>query len=68
MIAANPDRILWGSDWPHPGAAKRDPAVIEPFRAEDNGGALNRLAQWTQSAAELKKILVDNPTRLYQFS
>jgi predicted TIM-barrel fold metal-dependent hydrolase len=68
MIAANPDRILWGSDWPHPGAAKRDPAVIEPFRPEDNGKALNRLAQWTQGAAELKKILVDNPARLYQFS
>ena len=67
MIAANPDRILWGSDWPHPGAAKRDPAVIEPFRPEDNGEALNRLAQWTRSAAELKKILVDNPARLYQF-
>jgi predicted TIM-barrel fold metal-dependent hydrolase len=67
MIAANPDRIVWGTDWPHPGAAKRDPAVIEPFRSEDNGEALNRLAQWTQSTAELEKILVDNPARLYQF-
>ena len=67
MIAANPDRIVWGSDWPHPGAARRDPAVIEPFRPEDNGAALNRLAEWTTSAAELRKILVDNPARLYQF-
>jgi predicted TIM-barrel fold metal-dependent hydrolase len=67
MIAANPDRIVWGTDWPHPGAAKRDPAVIEPFRPEDDGQALNRLAEWTQSASELKKILVDNPARLYQF-
>jgi predicted TIM-barrel fold metal-dependent hydrolase len=67
MIAANPDRIVWGTDWPHPGAAKRDPAVIEPFRQEGDGHALNRLAEWTQSAAELKKILVDNPARLYQF-
>lgn len=67
MIAANPDRIVWGTDWPHPGAAKRDPAVIEPFRPEDNGHALNRLAEWAQSAAELRKILVDNPARLYQF-
>jgi predicted TIM-barrel fold metal-dependent hydrolase len=66
LIAANPDRIVWGTDWPHPGAAKRDPAVIEPFRPEDNGRALNRLATWA-SAAELKKILVDNPARLYQF-
>jgi predicted TIM-barrel fold metal-dependent hydrolase len=66
MIAANPDRILWGTDWPHPGAAKRDPAVIEPFRPEDNGAALNRLTAWA-SESERKKILVDNPARLYQF-
>jgi predicted TIM-barrel fold metal-dependent hydrolase len=66
MIAANPDRILWGTDWPHPGAAKRDPAMIEPFRPEDDGAALNRLASWA-SPAERQKILVDNPAGLYQF-
>ncbi len=67
MIDANPDRIVWGSDWPHPGAAKRDPAVIEPFRPEDNGEALNRLAGWAKNRTKLQKILVDNPARLYQF-
>ncbi len=67
MIDTNPDRVVWGTDWPHPGAAKRDPAVIEPFRPEDNGAALNRLAGWTKNRSELQKILVDNPARLYQF-
>ena len=67
IIAANPDRIVWGSDWPHPSAAKRDPAVIEPFRPEDNGQALNRLAEWTKDRTEVQKILVDNPARLYKF-
>jgi predicted TIM-barrel fold metal-dependent hydrolase len=67
MIETNPNRIVWGTDWPHPGAAKRDPAVIEPFRPEDDGEALNRLAGWTRNRAELQKILVDNPARLYQF-
>jgi predicted TIM-barrel fold metal-dependent hydrolase len=67
ILAANPDRVVWGTDWPHPGAAERNPAVIEPFRPEDDGGALNRLADWTRDAAVLKKILVDNPARLYQF-
>jgi predicted TIM-barrel fold metal-dependent hydrolase len=67
MIEANPDRIVWGSDWPHPSGANRNPAAIEPFRPEDNGAAFNRLSAWTRSTAELKKILVDNPTRLYQF-
>jgi predicted TIM-barrel fold metal-dependent hydrolase len=67
MIDANPERVVWGTDWPHPGAAKRDPAVIEPFRPEDDGAALNRLAGWTKTRTELQKILVDNPARLYQF-
>jgi predicted TIM-barrel fold metal-dependent hydrolase len=69
MIAANPDRIVWGTDWPHPGTMEgnRDPSVIEPFRPEDDGAALNRLAGWIRNEAELHKILVDNPARLYQF-
>jgi predicted TIM-barrel fold metal-dependent hydrolase len=66
MIAANAERIVWGTDWPHPGGARRDPAAIEPFRPEDNGEALNRLAGWTRSRTELQKILVDNPARLFQ--
>ena len=66
LIAGNPDRVVWGTDWPHPGAAKRDPPAIEPFRPEDDGEALNRLAGWTRSRTELQKILVDNPARLYQ--
>ncbi len=39
LIAANPDRVLWGSDWPHPGTAacvllKAD--GITPFKEVDN--------------------------------
>jgi predicted TIM-barrel fold metal-dependent hydrolase len=67
MIDANPDRVVWGTDWPHPSGGRRDPAVIEPFRPEDNGEALNRLAGWTKNRNELQKILVDNPALLYQF-
>jgi predicted TIM-barrel fold metal-dependent hydrolase len=67
MIDANPDCVVWGTDWPHPGGVRRDPAVIEPFGPEDDGEALNRLAGWTKNRAELQKILVDNPARLYQF-
>ena len=68
MIEANPDRIVWGTDWPHPsGGPRSNPSVIEPFRPEDDGAALNRLAAWTKSRGELQRILVDNPARLYQF-
>lgn len=68
LIDANPDRMLWGTDWPHPGGirgARRDPRQIEPFRPEDDGRALNRLRQWAPDPAQLRKILVENPARLY---
>lgn len=68
IIDANADRVVWGTDWPHPGGGSRgDPAAVEPFCRIDNGAALNRLASWTRDATELRKILVDNPARLYQF-
>jgi len=71
LIAANPARMLWGSDWPHPGGAARgqaDLASIEPFRCEDDGMGLARLAGWAgHDAALLRMILVDNPARLYGF-
>ncbi len=70
LIAANPDRLVWGTDWPHPGARPGVPRSIheiEPFRGEDDGAALDRLAGWAGDAATLKRILVDNPARLYDF-
>jgi predicted TIM-barrel fold metal-dependent hydrolase/predicted NBD/HSP70 family sugar kinase len=69
LIAANPDRLLWGSDWPHPHAAPPGKALEEvaPFYDIDDGLALNQLPSWTRNAAIRRKILVDNPTRLYGF-
>jgi predicted TIM-barrel fold metal-dependent hydrolase len=71
MIKANPDRIVWGSDWPHPGGGKgrvtRDLTTIEPFQPIDDGAALNRLNAWCDSREQLEKILVGNPVRLYGF-
>ncbi len=70
LIADNCDRILWGTDWPHPGGAKRSGAmrdIIEPFSAIDDGAALNRLRDWAGSDETFRRILVDNPARLYGF-
>jgi predicted TIM-barrel fold metal-dependent hydrolase len=69
LIAANPDRIVWGTDWPHPHAASPDMAhdQLAPFYDIDDGLALNQLALWAPSAAIRRKILVDNPARLYDF-
>lgn len=70
LIEINPDRLVWGSDWPHSGAHPSVPRVkelIEPFHPIDDGHALNRFANWAQDSLTIKKILVDNPTSLYQF-
>ncbi|MCG7391609.1 amidohydrolase family protein [Microvirga sp. ACRRW] len=70
LLKANPERLLWGSDWPHPGAwpgIPRDPNRIEPLHPDDDGLALNRLNTWMGDAALMRQILVDNPARLYGF-
>jgi predicted TIM-barrel fold metal-dependent hydrolase len=49
LIQINPDRLVWGSDWPHSGAHPGVPRVkenIEPFHPIDDGQALNRFAYW----------------------
>ncbi len=68
FIAANPDRIVWGTDWPHPNAASgRKPTEVSPLLPIDDGRLLNQLPVWAPDALIRKKILVDNPARLYAF-
>jgi predicted TIM-barrel fold metal-dependent hydrolase len=70
LIAANPQRILWGSDWPHPDSsivAGRKATDIAPLLPIDDGRVLNQLAVWAPSPAQRRTILVDNPARLYGF-
>lgn len=58
LIAANPERVLWGTDWPHPtfwGTMPNDAYLLDI------------LADWTGDAAIQRQILVDNPARLYGF-
>lgn len=70
LIEANPERILWGSDWPHPDSTPypgRKPSDIMPLYKVDDGVLLNQLAVWAPDPAIRKKILVDNPAHLYGF-
>jgi predicted TIM-barrel fold metal-dependent hydrolase len=59
LIAANPDQLVWGSDWPHPAIPQQD--------MPNDGDLLDALAGWAPDAALRRRILVDNPARLYGF-
>ncbi len=70
LIATNPDRIVWGTDWPHPNAVTppgRKPTDVTPFLHVDDGRLFNCLPVWAPDPAVRRKILVDNPARLYAF-
>jgi 2-pyrone-4,6-dicarboxylate lactonase len=55
LIAAAPDRVLWGTDWPHPNV-KTMP---------NDGETVDLFAAFCSDESIRRKILVDNPTRLY---
>ena len=58
LVGANPDRLVWGGDWPHPRMDDDMPDV---------GHLLDLFQEWTPDEAACRRILVDNPTRLYGF-
>jgi predicted TIM-barrel fold metal-dependent hydrolase len=71
LIAANPDRVVWGTDWPHPNSVTTPghaPTEVTPLLQIDDGRLLNQLPVWAPDPMIRKKILVDNPVRLYAFS
>ena len=70
LIAANPERVVWGTDWPHPNGVTppgRKPTDVTPLLQIDDGRLLNQLPVWAPDPEIRKKILVDNPVRLYRF-
>ncbi|MFO1361869.1 MAG: amidohydrolase family protein [Burkholderiales bacterium] len=56
IVAAAPDRVLWGTDWPHPNV---------PHDMPDDGELVDLFARIVDDPALQRKVLVDNPTRLY---
>ena len=58
LIAIAPDRILWGTDFPHPNITRWMP---------NDGDLLDLVPLFATDAALQKKVLVDNPARLYGF-
>jgi predicted TIM-barrel fold metal-dependent hydrolase len=56
IVAARPDRALWGTDWPHLTDGSRD-----------SGELVNLLLDWIPDEAIRHQVLVDNPARLFSF-
>jgi predicted TIM-barrel fold metal-dependent hydrolase len=59
LLAANPDRLLWGSDWPYVRMGDQSPDV---------GTLLDQFYEWVPDAALRQRILVDNPAALFGFN
>ncbi|WP_108258780.1 amidohydrolase family protein [Mangrovicoccus ximenensis] len=70
LVEAGPDRVLWGTNWPHPNA--KPPAGgtakdLTPLFDVDDGAVLGHLPVWAPDLALREKMLVANPARLYGF-
>jgi 2-pyrone-4,6-dicarboxylate lactonase len=59
LIAARPDRMIWGTDWPH---------VMKKKPIANDGDMADLFVRWAHDAATRKRILVDNPAALYGFA
>lgn len=59
VVDARPDRVLWGSDWPHPNQFDE---------MQNDGDLLDAFAQWVPEENLRRRILVDNPAALYEFN
>ena len=59
LIEARPDRLIWGSNWPHPNYKGAMP---------NDADLLQQMMDWAGSEEMAKRILVDNPARLFGFS
>ncbi|UCU97539.1 amidohydrolase family protein [Acidovorax radicis] len=58
LVLAAPERLVWGSDWPH---TTETPGTV------NDADLVNLLLAWADSDAAMDRILVDNPARLYGF-
>ena len=60
FIATAPDRMIWGSDWPHP-------LVTQDMAMKNDGDLIELLYRYAPSEELKRKVLVDNPAKLFGF-
>ena len=70
LCKTNPERIVWGSDWPHtpPHTIQKPLDQESPFQDIDTRGLLDLLPRWLQDDALIARVLVSNPAKLYDFA
>ena len=61
LIARAPDRIIWGTDWPHSN-------IFKHGEMPNDGDLMNMMLDFAPDEAVRRKILVDNPARLFGFA
>jgi len=66
LVPPNADRVVWGSNWPHPGRGPTATDIAPPY-PNDDGLLFNQLPKWLGDPTTVRKVLVDNPARLYGF-
>ncbi len=70
LIALNPERMVWGTDWPHLAnhnrVASAEPPTID-YHTIDYGRLLSLVPEWTEDEKLTAQILSRNPARLYDF-
>ena len=59
LVSANPEQIVWGSDWPHPQISGPMP---------DDTALINNLLDWIPNQNNRQKIFADNAAKFYQFN
>ncbi len=69
LCKANPERIVWGSDWPHtpPHTIQKPLDQESPFQNVDTLGLRDLLPRWLEDDALISRVLVSNPAKLYGF-
>jgi predicted TIM-barrel fold metal-dependent hydrolase len=68
LAAENPERLLWGSDWPHTASHEHKPVggmEVHPFRKLDTGLLTSDFLRAATDDPLRRRILVDNPARLF---
>ncbi len=69
LLRHRPDRVLWGSNWPHTRGTARsdadDPHTVEPFGSHDDQAWLQQCAAW--AGADADRLLRSNAASLYGF-